>query len=174
MHYFQPLRKNISLICEYSKEQWESPKSNIKWRSHHDHFRLYCLQIQLQTIKVWKDPIFLGTLPHRRSDLCKSAFHDICLKTESCKSCARGWEIVKVCVGYFQCFHEWKKITKPALQQGRFSSPWERFYKTFTQNCFPFVSQHCCLTQWPSLSTSWGSAAFLWEVKKVPPSTVRS
>lgn len=52
--------------------------------------------------------------------------------------------------------------TKNKIQQGKPSSPWERFYKTFTQNCFPFISQHCCSTQWPSLSRSQGSAVFLW------------
>lgn len=82
--------------------------------------------------------------------------------------------IVKVCVCYFQSFHELKKETNPALEQGRFSIPWERFYKTFTQNCFAFVREHWCLTQRPSLSSCWGSAAFLWEVRKVPPSTVSS
>lgn len=170
MHFsFLSLRKNLCLICEYSKEQWGSPKSSIKWRSCHDNFRLYCLQIQLQTVK--DDPTFLGTLPCRSTDLCKS---DICLKSESCKSCAGGGGIVKVCVCYFQSFHELKKETNPALEQGRFSIPWERFYKTFTQNCFAFVREHWCLTQRPSLSSCWGSAAFLWEVRKVPPSTVSS
>lgn len=80
----------------------------------------------------------------------------MCKRMGTCKS---------VC-GFLPMFPWMKKRTNPALQQGRFSSPWERFYKTFTQNCFPFVSQHCCLTQWPSLSTSWGSAALPVRGKK--------
>lgn len=91
----------------------------------------------------------------KRSHFPGNPFPQKYLPVQKCFSChlpkdwksrARGWEIVKVCVGYFQSFYDQKKETNPALQQGRFSSPWERFYKTFTQNCFPFLSQHCCLT----------------------------
>lgn len=92
---FLPLRKNFPLICEYSREQWGSPKSNIKWRFCHDNFRRYCSQIQLQTEK--HDPVFLGTLPCKSTGLCKSAFHDICLKTESCKLCKRMGNCKSVC-----------------------------------------------------------------------------
>jgi len=93
---FLPLRKGNSLKCEYSEKQWGPPKSNNKWRFCNDNFRLHCLQIHLQIVKV--NPLFMWTLPCACTDLCKSVFRDIWLKTQSCKveSYGRGWVIVKV------------------------------------------------------------------------------